>query len=156
MAQKFAAEYTPELGQEYLANLLNQNVDEEAANVGRARNEGEAGGLVGQAATGTRIAAAENNYDKNINAAVSGFNLDVAGKKYDERRHDEDQSFQDTERTKTEDFQKQLAQMGYNFQDSEREAMRKADNQFNGVGFFTGLGTAAAGGFAKGAGMAAA
>lgn len=120
MAQKFATEYTPELNQEYLANLLNQNVNEEAANVGQARQEGEAAGLVGQAATGTRVAAAEDNYDKNINAAVTGFNLDVAGKQYDERSRDENYAFQDVERQKEEDFKKSLDEMGYDFNDKER------------------------------------
>lgn len=134
-----ASEFSPELSQAYLASLLNPIEERERAEVGAARNEGAAAGLVGQASTGTRIGAAAHNASVAEDNAISGFNLNVAGKQYDERMTDENRAFQDTQRQKSEDFQKSMTKMGYEFQDKEREARRKSDSDFNGVGFFSGL-----------------
>lgn len=155
MPPPFAREFTPELNQGYLAQILNRNVDQESAEVARARKEGESEGLVGQAATGSRIGAAENNFDNRINGEVSQFNLGVAEKQYGERMNDEDKAFREMERQKNEDFKREMTEMGYRFEDNQREMKRQNDSQFNTGGFLAGLTTAAVGGASKGAGAAA-
>ena len=122
MPPPYAAEYTDELNQGFMANLLNQSSNAEAANVGEARKEGDAGGLVGQAATGSRIGAAVDSEDRAVGSAVANFNLDVAGKKYSERMTNEREAFSDTQRQKTEDFQEKMTNLGYQRSVSDREA----------------------------------
>lgn len=139
MAYPMAGEYTKELSESFLANLLNQKSKAQTTAVGLARKEGEAEGLVGQAATGSRVGAAVAEYDTGLDNAVENFNLDVAGKKREERLTDEERMYRDTERQKTEEFQKSLASMGYIFQDQQREANRKERSQFNAGGFLSGL-----------------
>lgn len=112
--------FTPELSAQVLASDLNTEEEGERTAVGNARKEGAAGGLVAQAATGSRIGAIESGATSAENADVANFNLDVANKSYSERMTDEGQAFQDTERQKTEAFQQSMAQMGYAFQDSQR------------------------------------
>ena len=95
MPPPYAQEFTSELSESYLANQLNLRSNQEAASVGAAHEEGEEGGLVGQAAEGSRVGAAEDNANKGVNDAVTGFNLDVAGKQYSERMTDAREAFAD-------------------------------------------------------------
>ncbi len=60
---------------------------------------------------------------------------------------DEAQTFQDSERAKTEQFQMSLAAMGYNFEDSQRQNEDRLQKQ----GALEGLGAAAIGGAGKAA-----
>lgn len=140
MTSQFASEFTPELSQDYLARLLNDNVNEEAAGVGRARQEGESAGLVGQASTGSRLAAVEDDFNRNANDAVGKFNLDVAGKQYGERMTDEERAFQDTERQKQDDFQREMTVLGYNAQGAARNAQNRANKIQGEQGMVEGLG----------------
>ena len=131
----YAQEFTPELSQSFLANQLNLSSNNEAAEVGRAHEEGEEGGLVGQAAEGSRVGAATDNANRNVNDTVTRFNTDVAGKQYSERMTDEREAFQDTERQKTEAFQQSMEQLGY----SQRVQSKESDNRFNKISAYQGL-----------------
>jgi hypothetical protein len=146
-----ASEFTPELSSDYLASLLNPIEENERKNVGTARQEGAAAGLVGQAAEGSRIGAEEENAGLQENSAINGFNLDVANKQYGERMTDEAQSFQDTERQKTEAFQQQMEAEGFAHEDAAAAGAKHAAEQGQLVGGFFGL----AGSAAKAAGASA-
>lgn len=123
----FAQEFTPELSEGYLANLLNQRNNQAAAEVGSARQEGAEAGLVGQAATGARVGAAVENQNKAIDDITSKFNLDVADKKYSERMTDEREAFQDVERQKNETFQRSMTEMGFNLEGAARNAQNREE-----------------------------
>lgn len=148
MPSQYATEFTPELSQGYLANLLNQTSEQEQEAIANSRREGVAGGDVGQAAMGSRIGAATDAYNKNTNAAIQGFNMDVAGKQYSERMTDEAQAFQDTERQKGEMFQNSMAEMGYAFESSQQDKSLKAAKDAMPWGVAGGVASAAAGGYA--------
>lgn len=150
MESMFAREFTPELSQDYLASLLNNVDQEEQTSIGKARQEGASAGLIGQAATGSRIGAAEQNANLNRNATISKFNLDVADKQYGERMTDEQRTFQDVERQKQDDFQKSLAEMGYQFSDSQRAIEEHDKNLITGsslLGLAAGAGAQGAGSY---------
>lgn len=140
MATPYASEFTPELTAQSLAALLNPIEENERAEVGAARREGAAGGLVGQAATGSRIGAAVNNAGQNEESAVAGFNQNVAKAQYGERMTDESEAFQDTERQKTEAFQTSMAALGYQFADSQRVNQNRADKISGEQGLVEGAG----------------
>lgn len=143
MPPLYAKEFTSEMNQGYLASLLNPIEQDEQASIARAKTEGAAGGLGMQAATGSRIGALEAGASTAREGLISKFNMDVAGKQREERLTDEQRTFQDLERQKTEAFQKSMTEMGYAFEDSQREAKRKSDNQFNTAGFVSGLASGA-------------
>lgn len=143
MASPFATEFTPELSKEYLASLLNPIDEQERSAIGNARQEGAAAGLIGQAATGSRIGAVEAGADRSRTDTIAKFNENVAGSERSERLTAEKEAYDSTEAQKDRDFRKSLTEMGYQFSDQEREAQRKSDSDFNAPGFFAGLGSTA-------------
>ncbi len=155
MPTPFAAEFADELSSQYLANLLNPIEEKEAEDVGAARREGAAAGLIGQAATGSRIAGAEAAAGKAENNAISGFNMDVANKKYSERMTDEGRAFQDTERQKTEAFQRSMAEMGYAFEASQNQGALNEAKRGQVLGAVSGVAGATLGGYLGGMGRSA-
>lgn len=155
MPDNFASEFTPELSKEYLASLLNPIEQQEEANVGEARREGAAAGLVGLASIGSRIAGAEEAADRAKRSAIAGFNLDVATKKREERLTDEDRAYRDTERQKTESFQESMAKMGYAFEASQNEGALNAAKNALPWGIAEGAVSAGIGGYFGGLGRKA-
>lgn len=150
MPTPYAREMTPELNQSYLANLLNQTDKQESIDEGRARAEGVAGGLGSQLATGAEIGLAREGAALSKTDTVNRFNMDVAGKQREERLTDEERTFRDTERQKTEDFQKQMAQMGYTFADASARRDQIAGQQGAVTGFLGSLASSAVGGYMGG------
>lgn len=147
-----AEEFTPELSQSYLASLLNPIDEREQSDVAEARREGQLGGLVAQAATGSRVGAIESQDAQLRNQTINRFNWDVAGKQYGERMTDEARAFQDTERRKAEDFKTEMASLGYQFDVgslSARQGFEK-DQARQGlvIGSLLSLGSQAAGKYA--------
>lgn len=153
-------EYTPELNDRYLASILNPIEEQRGQAVANARREGEAGGLIAQATTGSRIGAAEAAYGKAKRDAISGFNMQVAGMKRGERLTNEQRAYEDEQRRKTEKFQRELAAMGYAFADATRnnENRNAHVTGYQGLvaGIVPGLASKAIGGYFGGVGAASA
>ena len=118
--------FTPELNSSYLKSLMNPIEDQEEADIGSARAKGAAGGLGAQLYSGSLEAGAEKNANQAREGALSGFNMDVA-KELTSERNIEDQTkekeaYETSERKDTEEWQKQMAMMGYsNERASERQ-----------------------------------
>ena len=152
-----ASEFTPELGQDYLAGRLNDIDKEEASQEGRAVSQASARGLSGQAAMGIMQQGARQWGAEQKNKTIADFNLDVAGKQREERLHSEwtgeAQAYQSSEAQKDRDLRVKLANMGYNQQANMLRAGQIASQQgmlmTGGLSAFTG----AIGGAAEGYGM---
>ena len=150
-----AVEYTPELDDSILAKSLNDISTKETEEIGQARARGVSGGLGDQAATGSEIGQVEAGAVSKTADTIGNFNMDVAGKKYSERMTNEARQWQDTERQKTEDFQKSLTEMGYaeqanqnQFNAGQQQEALHASYRGQLMGLATGLGGAALGGWA--------
>jgi hypothetical protein len=120
MPSPYATEYTPELGQDYLAGRLGDIDKEEASQEGRAVSQASARGLSGQAAMGIMQQGARQWGAEQKNKTIADFNLDVAGKQREERLHSEwtgeAEAYQSSEAQKDRDLREKIANMGYNQQ----------------------------------------
>jgi hypothetical protein len=152
MAQQLAQEFTPELSQKYLASLLNPIDESESSAVGKARAAGAAGGLGAQASTGAEIGAIEAGAERSKADTISRFNMDVAGKRRDERLTDESRTFQDIERQKQNDFEKQMSIMGYEHDNAVAAGAKHSSQQGQLAGLGLGTASNAIGGFFGGIG----
>ncbi len=109
----FASEFTPEINDKYLASLLNPIDEEQRRAEGRARMEGEAGGLIGKFSSGGKIGAAREGAARAKSDTISKFNWDVAGLRRGERLTGEGRAYESEEAKKQREFQEMLAQQGY-------------------------------------------
>lgn len=124
----YAGEYTPELNKEYLAGLLAPIEEAGAEQEGRARSEAAARGLEGQAMAGSMIQGARSETARQKAATISKFNFDVAGLSRAERLTKEQEAYQSSEAEKQREEQEKLTKMGFEFQDQQREAARRASS----------------------------
>lgn len=154
----YGQEYTPELSQEYLASILNPIEASGAADEARARSEGQAAGLVGQAAMGSKVGMAREATARAKSQAIAGFNMDVAGAKRGERLTAEQQAYQSTESAKDRAFREHMAQIGYQYESAARAASEHGAKIRGQQGLVAGIAgsalTAGIGGYFGGLGKA--
>ena len=139
MPAPYAQEFSPELGSQYLASGLNEIDQNEAVALGNVNAKRKAGGLDFQAAAGAEEGAIEAGVGKSRSDFINKYNMDVADKKYSERMTDESRAFQDSERQKTEDFQKSMTIMGYEHDNAMAAGEKHAAEQAALVGGAFGL-----------------
>ncbi len=140
--QSFAPEYTPELSKSYLAGELGDIEQSGRVDEGRASAEAASRGLLGQAFEGSAIGQVRAGTASDRRRAIGGFNLDVANKQRDERLYNtrtaDTRAYESTEAEKNREFQKSMAQMGYMFQDSQRNNQNRADKIMGEQGMVEG------------------
>lgn len=144
------AEYTPEINQDYLANLLKGVDTEAAAQRGRARSEALARGLEGDVFEASAVGAVDSAALNEKSALKSDLAFKMAGLNRDERlmgqQRDwqvEDRNFAATQREADRRLQEKLAVMGF---DAARDS---AESGLFGdiAGGIIGAGGAALGGY---------
>ena len=122
MPTPYASEFTNEMSESYLADLLGRSERRTGEDVGRARSEALAGGLGGQAEMGSKVGWARAAGAERESGIVNQFNLDVAGKQREERMIGERQTWQSSEAQKERDFREMLLARQEQFTRGEREA----------------------------------
>lgn len=131
-------EYTKELSSDYLAGILTPLQQQEQVDEATAKSEGAAGGLIGKFTQAGKIQAARSNLGAAKASAVGNFELQAANAALGQRQTDEARQFQDTERQRTEDFQKQMQALGFQFEDAQRQNSERSNFILGQRGFAQG------------------
>jgi len=163
MPSDYAPEYTPELSKSYLDSITGDIDDLGRIDEGRASAEAASRGLLDQGAfMGSATGRVRQGVAREKSRNIGAFNLNVAEARRGERLGEksrgwnvEDRNFGAAEAEKSRAFQKQMAEIGYQF---EKDQADKA-GKFSWGGFASGVAGkaigAGVGGYAGGLGAAA-